>query len=112
VSLCAGHLGVSTHKLGCHDGDAGGVSVSSDECHTHSRFKLRRYTVQDSEPYLVLCGLWRCSNQNAGLCTASIERGYCECNGCMDSSGRVALPSAFEDANIDNLALLIGNQPR
>lgn len=30
----------------------------------------------------------------------------------MDSSGRVALPSAFEDANIDNLALLIGNQPR
>ncbi|KIM69713.1 hypothetical protein SCLCIDRAFT_102739 [Scleroderma citrinum Foug A] len=27
----------------------------------------------------------------------------------MDSSGRVALPSAFEDANIDNLALLIAD---
>lgn len=27
----------------------------------------------------------------------------------MDTSGRVALPTAFEDSDIDNLALLIGN---
>lgn len=32
-----------------------------------------------------------------------------ECNGCMDTAGRVALPPAFEHADIDNLALLIGN---
>ena len=73
------------------------------------RFNLRCGAVQeDADEPMVFAQVWFALKTKCRTVLSTSQAGG-ECNGCMDTAGRVALPAAFEHADIDNLALLIGN---
>ena len=92
----------------CLEDSKSEMSVAYGRVADKIRFNLRCGTVQEGKP-TVFAQVWFALKTQSGRQVLSTSQDGGECNGCMDTAGRVALPAAFEHADIDNLALLIGN---